>query len=607
MALITRASHPRTSLEVALTLIGLVIVQVAAAGASGPALSTLGFVFTLALVFVAVFWRWLEPWLAITLVAIGLVVTTFHASPKSGEGLGWVALWVVGAVTAWAGVEIGRMGSERRLSSSREPLHLSRFDRGAAAVVAIACLLALLIAAVASLDLSSALSRPGSARAGRAGGSVGSDLAPYVGLDNQLDTSARGTPSNAVVLRVKADAPDFWRGAAFDRYDGRRWTQSVALTSSGPSDDLFGGGLERERLAVPGVDLMRQSVRVEAAAIGVVFGAPLIEGVNLPSGSYDVRADGSYPLRSLLGKGARYVVTSERVLATSDILRQNDPRVVGMSPEVDRLYVQSGGATPRVAALAAQIARDAPTTYDAIRELESWLGANTKYTLDIPPLPDGADTVEQYLFVDKRGFCMQIASSLTVMLRSLGVPARLVTGFAPGEESLLGGQFTVRGKDAHAWVEIWFPGVGWQGFDPTADVPLAGEYSNSTAARLWRIIQRLIPVLLAMALVTAAVVGIAMLVRRRRRARPVTTWVSRFYASVQKEGARRGRARAPSETPSAYVRALGDTVLSHPELDVVGDVVTAAAYSGDEPSDEDKDRAEQVFAAAVSQSASART
>ena len=74
--------------------------------------------------------------------------------------------------------------------------------------------------------------------------------------------------------------------------------------------------------------------------------------------------------------------------------------------------------------------------------------------------------------MDKRGFCMEIASSLTVMLRSIGVPARLVTGFAPGEESLLGGEFTVRGKDAHAWVEVWFPGVGWQGFDPTASVPL---------------------------------------------------------------------------------------------------------------------------------------
>jgi protein-glutamine gamma-glutamyltransferase len=509
-----------------------------------------------------------------------------------------MALWVVGAITAWAGIEIGRMGSERRLTPSREPLHLTRFNRAATAVVSVACLMALLFAAVASLDLSSALSRPGSARPGRSAGSVGSDLAPYVGLDNQLDTSARGTPSNAVVLRVKADAPDFWRGAAFDRYDGRIWSQSPALASGTPGDDIFGGGVDDARLAAPREALMRQSVRVEAAAVGLVFGAPQIQGVNLPTDSYDERADGSFQLRTPLGKGVQYVVTSDRVLTTSDILRTNDPRTFGIPPELQRLYVDGGGATPRVAALAAQIAGDAPTTYDAIRRLESWLGANTKYTLDIPPLRAGADTVEQFLFVDKRGFCMQIASSLTVMLRSLGVPARLVTGFAPGEESLLGGEFTVRGKDAHAWVEVWFPGVGWQGFDPTASVPLAGEYSSSTGARLGRIFQRLLPVLLAIGVLIAAGVGIAMLLRRRRRPRSVTPWVSSFYASVQKEGAKRGRARSPSETPAAYVRALGATVLPHPGLDVVGEVVTAAAYSGEEPSPEARAEAERIFALA---------
>jgi len=598
VALITRPTHERSSLEIALTLIGLLIVQVAAAGASGPALSTLGLVVTLALVFVAVFWRWFEPWLAITLIAVGLVVTTFHASPRSGAGLGWVALWVVGAVTAWAGIEIGRMSSERRLSAGRQPLRLGRFDRAAAVVVALVCLLAVLISAVASLDLSSALSARGSSRPGRAAGTVGSDLAPYVGLDDQLDTGARGTLSNAVVLKVKANAPDFWRGAAFDRYDGRLWSQSPALTASAPGEDLAGGGVDNGGLAVPRFDVMRQAVKVEASAIGLVFGAPLIQGVNLPRGSYDVRSDGSFQLRAPLGKGAEYVVTSDRVLTTSSLLRANDPRTSGISPELERLYVQSGGATPRVAALAAQIAGGAPTTYDAIRALESWIGDNTKYTLDIPPLPAGADTVEQFLFVDKRGFCMQIASSLTVMLRSLGVPARLVTGFAPGEESLLGGEFTVRGSDAHAWVEVWFPGVGWQGFDPTASVPLAGEYSNSTAARLGRIVKRSIPVLLAIGLVIAAVAGVAMFVRRRRRPRPVKPWVSRFYASVQKEGAKRGRARAPSETPAAYVRALGETVLPHPELELIADVVTAAAYSGREPSEQDRAEAERILALA---------
>ena len=124
-------------------------------------------------------------------------------------------------------------------------------------------------------------------------------------------------------------------------------------------------------------------------------------------------------------------------------------------------------------------------TYDAVRALEAWLGENTKYTLDIPPLPDGADAVEQFLFVDKRGFCMQIASSLTVMLRSLGVPAALASPASRRARSRCSAVSSpCEASDAHAWVEVWFPGVGWQGFDPTASVPLAGEYSNSSLARL---------------------------------------------------------------------------------------------------------------------------
>ena len=97
----------------------------------------------------------------------------------------------------------------------------------------------------------------------------------------------------------------------------------------------------------------------------------------------------------------------------------------------------------RVAQLAHDVAGDEPTTYDRIQALERWMGANTSYTLDIPPLPEGADAVEQFLFVDRRGYCEQIATSLAVMLRSLGVPARLGVGYAPGRAAL--GQRQLRG------------------------------------------------------------------------------------------------------------------------------------------------------------------
>ena len=69
-----------------------------------------------------------------------------------------------------------------------------------------------------------------------------------------------------------------------------------------------------------------------------------------------------------------------------------------------------------------------------------------------------------------------------MLARSVGIPARLATGFVPGEKDGLSGRFVVRERDAHVWTEVYFPGVGWQGFDPTASVPLAGE---AGAARSW--------------------------------------------------------------------------------------------------------------------------
>ncbi len=120
----------------------------------------------------------------------------------------------------------------------------------------------------------------------------------------------------------------------------------------------------------------------------------------------------------------------------------------------------------------------AGSTYDTILAYERWLAANTEYDLDAP-VPAG-DAVDDFLFESQRGFCEQIASTLTIMLRSQGVPARLATGYVAGERDRVSGVWKVRASDAHAWVEVWFPQTGWQAFDPTAEVPLAGEADAGT-------------------------------------------------------------------------------------------------------------------------------
>ena len=124
-----------------------------------------------------------------------------------------------------------------------------------------------------------------------------------------------------------------------------------------------------------------------------------------------------------------------------------------------------------------------PHTYDKVEAIEGWMSTHVQYTTDIPPLAPGADAVTSFLFGTRRGYCEQISTATVVMLRSLGIPARETVGYVPGSYNPITDLYDVQAKDAHAWVQVWFPGYGWQNFDPTADVPLANPSPGSVLAR----------------------------------------------------------------------------------------------------------------------------
>lgn len=435
---------------------------------------------------------------------------------------------------------------------------------------------------------------PGSARIEEPAPNGGDGaLAPYLGFQQTLDAGARGDLGDDVVLRVEADAPDFWRGQSFDRWDGRTWSRSdsaptvTVRATLGRPDGIAPDG------DVP-LEPFEQRFRVEAPAIGELFAAyrPLVIG--LPPRTYTFGADGSVELLRPLGRGSEYTVTSLRAQVTPEILRAHDPLDGGPEPRVQMV----GPVSDRVARLARRVTADAPTTYDAVRAIEHWMAAHTTYTTDIPPLPAGADAVDQHLFVDRKGFCVQIATSTAAMLHAVGVPVRLGVGFVPGEASLLGRSYTVRQKDAHAWVEVWFPGVGWQAFDPTARVPLAGEYDTSWLARVLRVLGRILVLV-----VIAGLVGVGLLVGwwvRRRRRRVPPSWAADLLARVERAGRARRRPRMPAETPAAYLAALAAGPVPAPaELAVVSDVLTAAAYGPDEVGPARREAAEAAWEAAL--------
>jgi hypothetical protein len=197
-------------------------------------------------------------------------------------------------------------------------------------------------------------------------------------------------------------------------------------------------------------------------------------------------------------------------------------------------------------------------------------------------LAPGADGVDSFLFGSRRGFCEQISTATVVMLRSLGIPARETVGYVPGSYNPITDLYDVQAKDAHAWVQVWFPGYGWQNFDPTADVPLANPSPGSVLARSAGTTLAHLP--WVPIVIVAVLIGTAVELRRRRIRRPAT-WADQVAADLARGGARLGRNRRTDETLSAYAERLAEAdPPSGDGLSAAAQLVERYSYGGMEPS-----------------------
>jgi len=307
-----------------------------------------------------------------------------------------------------------------------------------------------------------------------------------------------------------------------------------------------------------------------------------------------VAADGSLAADPPLGRRSVYVVESSRTFPGPDTLRAADPRALPVPDDVAALYLPDAetGVSPRARALAAEITAGAPTGYDAVRALEAWLAANTAGRDRSAPLPQGADVVDDLLFGERAGTPERVNTALVLLLRSVGFPARMAVGFLPGSQSV-GGEFTVRAGDAHAWAEAWFPGAGWQRFDGTGLAPPARPDGESLLDRLARLLTLLwVPLVVAAVVLVGRRLWRLLATWRRWRARP---WVSRVFLRLERAGSVRGRPRRPEETVAEYSAALAASVLPDPRIEELGRVLTAAAWSGRAPSPGEQAWAEDVL------------
>ena len=303
--------------------------------------------------------------------------------------------------------------------------------------------------------------------------------------------------NKAVVMRIRVDGDPLraqnihWRGIVLTNFDGKRWftpRQNLFVVSPGAD----GSYNFLPPLLAPGEYYrLHYTALVEPMGNNAIFVAPRPERIvgrfsNSQSRLVPGGRPSSYLLIDKTGSlfnpyqneiKTRYEgVSSVPEIPPGDLRRASSV----YPPEIESAYLQLPALDPRVRKLADEMTAGSKNAYDKAANIERILKTRYTYTLDLsgPPTPD---PMANFLFKSKAGNCEYFASAMTVLLRAEGVPARYATGFLPGEYNDVGGDYIVRASDAHAWVEVYFPGYGWITFDPT---PAGDEAQTGLFGRL---------------------------------------------------------------------------------------------------------------------------
>ncbi len=254
----------------------------------------------------------------------------------------------------------------------------------------------------------------------------------------------------------------YLRGGALEAFDGKVWSRSGSLSQKALV--AGSGGLIR----APGFTgdaihgALRQHVTLINTAGSILFGSPAIIEVSAPFTTLQYYADGSFRWTTGWRKPLAYDIVSQEASRSSSVRQPLGPKdlqanldLPGLSFDKTKILTRSMGGT-------------GPARLRAQR-IESFLRDNFTYAKDLGS-STSANPIEEFLFVTKRGPCGHFSSAMAVMLRLSGIPARVVSGYYKGSWNSRVGQYVIREKDAHAWVEAYLPGQGWTAFDPTPRV-----------------------------------------------------------------------------------------------------------------------------------------
>jgi transglutaminase-like putative cysteine protease len=284
--------------------------------------------------------------------------------------------------------------------------------------------------------------------------------------------------SNSVVMHIQIDGDKHgsydlkWRGVTLNLFNGNTWSNphsQHAVVSVGAGRFILwqnASRLKRSQRVGPAQPIHYRAL-MEPLISNVFFLAPtarLLQGnyrlVAMDNGDSVFDLDPEHPI-------GRYEATSDIAQPGASELRA---AASDYPPEILLDYLQLPAVDPRVVSLAKKITASADNNYDKAAAIESYLRSKFGYTLQLPRTVP-RDPVANFLFERKQGHCEYFASSMAIMLRTLGIPSRVVNGFRTGEFNDITSQYLVRASNAHSWVEAYFPGYGWISFDPTPAAP----------------------------------------------------------------------------------------------------------------------------------------
>jgi hypothetical protein len=204
-----------------------------------------------------------------------------------------------------------------------------------------------------------------------------------------------------------------------------------------------------------------------ALSTDVLFAAPTPQEVMGRFRLVNIDETGSLHSSQYAFAPLAYDVVSETGLPPVRELQRSS---TAYSDDIRLVYLHLPDLDPKIADLARQLTSTATNNYDRATAIQNYLRGNFRYTLD-PPAIDPKDPMVSFLFKSKSGYCEYFAAAMAVMLRTLNIPSRLVNGFQTGSFNRIGKDFVVRARDAHSWVEVYFPKYGWITFDPTPADP----------------------------------------------------------------------------------------------------------------------------------------